>query len=106
MGKQFNDNTPSHFRVTSGICRLSQVSGVARRARVTRRVTMVARTSRRAVAAREESSTPREETFAAAIATPLDAGTSDGEILLNARDSPSEGVDVDERERGDVHGSR
>ncbi|OUS42102.1 hypothetical protein BE221DRAFT_196420 [Ostreococcus tauri] len=62
---------------------------------------MVARTSRRAVAAREESSSPREETFAAAIATPLDAGTSDGEILLNARDSPSEGVDVDERERGD-----
>ena len=68
---------------------------------MSRRVTMVARTSRRAVAAREESSSPREETFAAAIATPLDAGTSDGEILLNARDSPSEGVDFDERESGD-----
>ena len=68
---------------------------------MSRRVTMVARTRRRAVVAREESSSPREETFAAAIATPLDAGTSDGEILLNPRDSPSEGVDVDEHARGD-----
>ena len=68
---------------------------------MSRRVAVVARTSRRAVAAREESSSPREETFAAAIATPLDAGTSNGEILLNARDSSSEGVDFDERERGD-----
>ena len=51
--------------------------------------------------AREESSSPPEETFAAAIATPLDAGTSDGEILLNSRESPSEGVDVDELERVD-----
>jgi len=33
--------------------------------------------------ARRKSSSPREETFAAAIATSLDAGTSDGEILLN-----------------------
>mmetsp|Transcript_2216 Transcript_2216/g.8268 ORF Transcript_2216/g.8268 Transcript_2216/m.8268 type:complete len:86 (-) Transcript_2216:2027-2284(-) len=63
---------------------------------------MVARTRRRAVVAREESSSAREETFAAAIATPLDAGTSDGEILLNPRDSPSEGVDVDEHARGDI----
>ena len=68
---------------------------------------MVARTSRHSVVAREESSSPREETFAAAIATPLDAGTSSGEIVLNARDSPSEGVDVDELERGeDRHRAR
>ena len=66
-------------------------------------VTMVARASRRSVAVREETSSSREETFAAAIATLLDAGTSDGEILLNARDSPSEGVDVDELERVRTH---